>query len=93
MPIARRWPGLVSRCLAAILGGYLLASLVAVGCALWLGPPRAEAVLTGMMLSFVVHACAVLWVFAARSAARAWAGLALPGVLLGVAVLLGGGLA
>ncbi|MFC7689281.1 DUF3649 domain-containing protein [Paeniroseomonas aquatica] len=63
-----RWLGILSRCIAAVLGGYLLAALVAIGCALWLGPPRAEAVLVGMLLSFAVHAGAVIWVFAARSA-------------------------
>jgi len=36
---------------------------------------RGEAVLTGMMLSFIVYATAVIWVFAASSALRAWAGL------------------
>ena len=87
-----RWLGILSRCVAAILGGYLLAALVAIGCALWLGPPRAEAVLVGMLLSFAVYAGAVIWVFAARSARRAWAGLAVPALALGAALFLGGGL-
>ena len=87
-----RWLGILSRCVAAVLGGYLLAALVAIGCALWLGPPRAEAVLVGMLLSFAVHAGAVIWVFAARSARRAWAGLAVPTLALGAALALTGGL-
>ncbi|QEI07121.1 DUF3649 domain-containing protein [Pigmentiphaga aceris] len=65
---------LVSRIIAAIFGGYGLASLAAVALTALPGHPS-EAVLIGMMLSFVVYTCAVIWVFAARSAWRAWAGL------------------
>lgn len=86
------WPGIASRCVAAVLGGYLLAALVAVACAAWLGPPRAEAVLTGMLLGFLVHAGAVIWVFAARNAARAWVGLALPMAALGLGLAMTGAL-
>ena len=48
-----------------------------------------EAVTTGMLLSFLVYAGVVIWVFAARSATRAWAGLllaALPLLLAAVRV-------
>lgn len=34
-----------------------------------------QAVLTGQLASFVIYAAAVIWVFAVRSALRAWAGL------------------
>ncbi len=34
------------------------------------------------MLSFVVYACAVIWVFATYSAWRAWAGVMAPALLL-----------
>jgi hypothetical protein len=34
------------------------------------------------MLSFLIYACIVLWVFAARSAGRAWAGVILAAVIL-----------
>ena len=80
---APRWAGILSRTAAAVLGGYGLASLVAACCAAGLGPPRSEAVLTGMLLSFAVHAGAAVYVFAARSAWRAWGGIALPSALLG----------
>ena len=36
-----------------------------------------QAVFTGMLASFLLYAGAVVWVFAVRSARRAWAGLAL----------------
>lgn len=80
---APRWAGILSRAVAAILGGYLLASLVAACCALGLGGPRSEAVMTGMMLAFAVHAGAAIYVFSVRSAWRAWTGLALPTMVLG----------
>ena len=76
-----RWTGIISRSIAAVLGGYGLASLVAACCALGLAMPRAEAVMTGAMLAFAVHAGAAIYVFAVRNAWRAWAGLALPAAL------------
>ncbi|RAI59704.1 DUF3649 domain-containing protein [Roseicella frigidaeris] len=85
------WPGVLSRSLAAVLGGYAVAALAATALALWLPTSRAEAVLTGTMLSFALYAGAVLWVFAAASALRAWVGLLLPAALLGALVWLGGG--
>ncbi|SAL85653.1 hypothetical protein AWB74_07386 [Caballeronia arvi] len=75
---------LVSRIVAAIFGGYALAALASVA-ALALPMDQAQAVLTGMLASFIVYACAVIWVFAARSARRAWAGLAIVAVPLLVA--------
>jgi hypothetical protein len=72
---------LVSRIVAAVLGGYALAALTSVA-VLALPMERGEAVLTGMMLSFIVYAAAVIWVFAASSARRAWAGLLVVGAPL-----------
>jgi uncharacterized SAM-binding protein YcdF (DUF218 family) len=73
---------LISRIVAAMFGGYALAALTSVAMLAW-PMDRAQAVLTGMLLSFIVFACAVIWVFAVRSARRAWAGL-----LIAVAPLL-----
>jgi hypothetical protein len=67
---------LLSRIAAALFGGYALAVLTSVA-VLALPMATVEAVLTGMQASFVVYAAAVIWVFAARSARRAWLGLAL----------------
>lgn len=77
-----RHAALASRIIAAILGGYVLAALFSVA-ALALPLPRSEAWLTGMLGSFLIYAMAVIWVFAVRSAWRAWAGL-----LIGAAALL-----
>lgn len=65
---------LISRIVAALFGGYALASLASVA-VLALPMSKPQAVLTGMLASFAIYAGAVVWVFAARSATRAWAGL------------------
>jgi hypothetical protein len=71
-----------SRVVAALAGGYLLASLANVAISLLLPLARAEAVVSGMMLSFLVLLVAILWCFACRSATRAWLGLLVWGALL-----------
>jgi hypothetical protein len=88
-PLAYRF-AVTSRVLAAVIGGYLLASLASICLALWLPGARADAVITGMMSSFVFYLLAVLWCFACRSAARAWFGVMLPSAAL--ATLAGVGL-
>ncbi|RZT31334.1 DUF3649 domain-containing protein [Cupriavidus agavae] len=80
--------GVASRALAAILGGYAVAAL-ATGClslvlARWTGMARADAVVTASLLSFLWFALAVVWVFAAGTATRAWIGLAVPAAVLGL---------
>lgn len=65
----------MSRTIAAIVGGYGVACLAAAGLAVSLPLSRSDAVMAAQMLSFVVYTCAVLWVFATRSAWRAWGGL------------------
>ncbi|AGE24508.1 DUF3649 domain-containing protein [Pseudomonas poae] len=77
LPISYRL-AVTSRALAAVFGGYLIASLAAVCMALWLPTSRADAVVTGMMSSFVFYLLAVLWCFACRTAWRAWFGVMLP---------------
>lgn len=84
LPRLRRAAPVASRILAALFGGYGLAALSSLA-ALALPASRPQAVLTGMLVSFLFYAAAVLWCFAARSAARAWAGLALVAAPLGLA--------
>jgi hypothetical protein len=71
-----------SRTLAALFGGYLLAALTSVCLTQWLPMPRADAVVTGMLLSFLAYLGAVIWCFACRTAWRAWAGILLPAAIL-----------
>lgn len=73
-----------SRSLAALLGGYLLASMASIAIALLAPMTQVDAALTGMMLSFVVYLLAFLWCFACRSAWRAWLGVLLPSLALGL---------
>jgi hypothetical protein len=84
VPASYRW-AVASRVLAAVLGGYVLAALSSV-CMAWLLPmARGEAVVSAMMLSFLVYLVAVLWCFACRTAGRAWLGLAMPALALAAA--------
>jgi hypothetical protein len=71
-----RW-AVLSRCVAGIVGGYALAAASAAALAVWLPMSRVEAVTTATMLAFAIYAMAVMGVFAARNAWRAWAGLLL----------------
>ena len=65
---------LISRIVAALFGGYALAALASVA-VLALPISKPQAVLTGMLASFAIYAGAVIWVFAVRSALKAWVGL------------------
>lgn len=76
-----RW-AVFSRVMAAIIGAYVLTLLSIAVLALVLPMSRAESVLLSMLLSFFIYACAVLWVFATRSAWRAWGGMLLPSLLM-----------
>ncbi len=78
----------LSRALAAVLGGYALGNalpvaLVAVFSA-FAPVARSDAVLIAMQLSFVVYTGAVMWAFAARSALAAWLGIGVPALLAGL---------
>jgi hypothetical protein len=75
----------LSRSIAAIVGGYALAATSAMFFALALPLPRSQAVLTGMLVAIVLCACAALWAFATRSALRAWLGIVLPAALFWMA--------
>ncbi|MBO4227277.1 DUF3649 domain-containing protein [Bradyrhizobium neotropicale] len=75
---------LISRIVAALLGGYALAALNSVA-VLALPMSKPQAVLTGMLASFAIYAGAVIWVFAVRSALKAWAGLIVVAVPLSLA--------
>ena len=72
---------LLSRIVAAIGGGYALAAVASVA-ALALPMDKPQAVLAGTMASFLVYTGAVIWVFAVRSATRAWVGLLLAAIPL-----------
>ena len=79
----------LSRTLAAALGGYALTAAFAGALSLALAQamPRVDAVLTATMLAWFVYAGAAGWAFYARSAWTAWAGTLLPALALGALTL------
>lgn len=79
--------GVAMRAAAAVGGGYLLAALASAVLATVLPMPRADAASVATMMSFAIYACAVLWVFAARSAFHAWTGVLASAALLGMLLL------
>lgn len=95
IPVRYRW-AVASRAIAAMGAGYGLSASVAAASGVLLpmmGMERINAVMTGTMLAFVVHAMAALWAFGCATALRAWLGIVLPGIALGVLALLASGAA
>lgn len=70
--------------LAAVAGGYALASAVAVFAGAVLPLPRAEAVLAGTLLGLAAYPFAIMLAFALRDLRLVWSGLLLPALLLAV---------
>ena len=82
---------LLSRVLAAVFGGYLLASVAVVLLSHLLPGSVPEAVLGATLFGFAIHVAAVIGVFSAASARRAWGGLlAATALMAGLAGLLHG---
>ncbi len=77
-----------SRALAAIVGGYALAAgtNVALALALRNTGPKEDVIMLATMPAFLVWAGGVVWVFSARTAWRAWAGVAIPCALVALVI-------
>ncbi len=75
------------RILAAFVGGYAIAALwgsaLSAGLSRVPGIAASGAVLTGMLSSFALCVCVVMWVFAARDLKRMALGLLIPAIILG----------
>lgn len=80
--------GVASRAIAAILGGYALTAASTAVLSVLLPMARVDAVMTATLLSFTVYTCAAIWVFAARNAWRAWLGIGVPTVVMGLGLYL-----
>lgn len=76
------------RAIAAIGGGYVLSAAVIALLAALLPMARAEAVVTVTLLSFLIYASVVLWVFSVRSVVRVWVWMLIVMTLLAVALWL-----
>jgi hypothetical protein len=90
-PSRSRALALLSRTVAALLGGYALtcASVIFLGAVLPL--PRSQAVLAASLASFAVYTAVIVWAFATPSVRRLWTVLLLASLALGGAGLLLGG--
>ncbi|MFP3517711.1 DUF3649 domain-containing protein [Pseudomonas sp. SIMBA_077] len=77
----------LSRVVAAVVGGYTLTALCTACLALSLPLTRVEAVVSATLPAFLILCLAVIWVFAARSAWLAWFGLLVPCLVLGAGYL------
>lgn len=76
----------VSRVFAAVVLGYVLANVSALILAYMLPTAGPNAVTIGVTVSFSIFACAVLWVFSARSVWAAWLGLGVP-IVIGIVAI------
>ena len=74
----------LSRAGAAALGGYAFATVFSILLSRLLPMPKAHAVLTGVLASFAIYTGAILWVFAVRTATRAWCGLGIATAVCGL---------
>ncbi|HEX7782906.1 MAG TPA: iron transporter [Sphingobium sp.] len=79
---------MASRVIAAVLGGYMLAATLSMALARALPMTREEATTTATLLAVLSLPAAALWVFAARSAWGAWAGIVLATTASGMAAWL-----
>jgi hypothetical protein len=83
VPVFRASPlSIASRALAALFGGYALASAFTAFFSLALPLHPGDAVLTASLLGFIVHVVAAIFVFGSQSAVRAWGWLLGPSLLL-----------
>ena len=88
--------GILSRVLAAGIGGYVLVNLANLAFSIILPGEQYKNLVLAMMLSFVFYTLAIIWAFAVRTPLKAWLGLAavcVPLLLVDLAWYLTGGMA
>jgi hypothetical protein len=86
--------GMLSRVLAASVGAYVIINLANLALAYVLPAERYQSLLFAMQTSFLFYTLAIIWVFAVRTAAKAWMGLlvvAVPLLLIDVFFYFQGG--
>ena len=68
--------------MAALLGGYVF-TVAFVSCVAVIWPGRlADAMQSGLMLSFAIYTAAMIWSFSQSSWQRAWAVMLLPAIIM-----------
>lgn len=86
-PVRHRF-AVASRALAALVGGYGLATAFTVALGRALELPKEEIVNTAALPAFLWYAGAAVWAFYASTSARAWLGIGLPAAVLTLAAWL-----
>lgn len=76
------------RVLLAILGGYLLTNLASILLAYVLPLSKSDAVMTALLLSFVIYTCVVLRVFSVRSLRKVFLEMLCITLLTGIAIVI-----
>lgn len=83
------WSNVLSRVLAAAVGGYALSAMCAASLSralpMMMSMDRSEAVLVGTMMSFAIYVAAIIWVFSTSGARGAWVGLSAVTLMVGAA--------
>lgn len=75
--VTSAWGPIVSRTLAAWVGGYLFTYAFTAALARLLPLDNVDSLIVASLLSFVIYTLAILWAFAARHQWSAWMGAAL----------------
>jgi hypothetical protein len=73
---AYRW-SVLSRCIAAAAGGYIVVGLLQLAMTALLPWENYKALLFASQTGYLHYTGIIIWCFAARTATRAWLGLAL----------------
>lgn len=86
-PVRHRF-AVASRALAALVGGYGLATAFTVALGRALALPKEEILNTAALPAFLFYAGAAIWAFYASTAMRAWLGIGLPAAVFTLAAWL-----
>ena len=78
----------LSRSIAAIVGGYVFSNLLAVLTSYLLPMQTADSVLLSLQLSFLFYSIVIIWVFSTKTAGKAWLGLFIACAMSSVGVYL-----
>ena len=79
------WMPILSRTLAAMVGGYVFTYAFTAALARLLPLDNVDSLIVASLLSFAIYTCAILWAFIARHQWSAWMGavLAVPLAAIG----------
>lgn len=87
-----RFNPVLSRVIAAIVGGFLLANLISILLSYivysFSSVAKADGVNISILSSFLLYAASIIWVFSAKTARQAWLGLLIPALFSAVGIYL-----